>query len=344
MLEYEPVDKERTIKTRLEGQEVELSEKLGQHFLVEQEAIDRLSSSVITGAKVIEVGSGIGHVTESLSERAASVVGIEIDTRFQSILEDLQARNSKVRFVMKDAVKVSFNNLIERDEEAQVIANLPFHITEPFMYKLIDLPITNAVVMVGDNVAREFQESENSLGFGKMSLLSQTFFNTRVLGHFSRESFYPQPRTDATLLEFIPRDKRELEADSANYVFAYLFRNAEDCSLVRNDMKQALVQASQRADNGTLSKKETHRRNRARVNRQLKQLTKGYNASGDMSVFEDMYRKNGNIIISQSQALRVIEDMGIPERVLSRPFFSLDNQDIRNLTKSVRNYYHSRPQ
>ncbi len=102
------------------------------------------------------------------------------------------------------------------------------------MYKLIGLPISNAVLMLGDNVAREFQEPESSMGFGKLSLLGQTFFDSRVLAQVPREAFYPQPRTDAVLIEFDPKDKKEILANPANYVFAYLFRRANKFGLVIN--------------------------------------------------------------------------------------------------------------
>jgi len=331
---------EREILGRLESYFLEPSERLGQHFLINEGIIGGLSASVIVGSKVIEVGSGIGHVTEVLAQRAGSVIGIEIDKRFQPILEGIQERNKKVRFIFGDVLRVQLDSLIDRGEEAQVVANLPFHITEPFMHKLIDLPISNAVLMLGDSAAREFQEPESSMGFGKLSLLGQTFFESRVLAQVPREAFYPQPRTDAVVMEFNPKDRREIEANAADYVFAYLFRRAGRFGLVINDMKQALVEASQKGSNSDLSKRESHRRDRSNVRRELKQMLGEYNGSKDTSVFQNHNGgKRGGTIVSQSQALNVIGRMGIPESVLGKPFFRLDNQDIRELTVAVREFY-----
>ncbi len=333
------MSRERIVISQLEAEGIDLSERLGQHFLVDERVISELATTVIVGSKVIEVGSGIGHVTEALAQRAGSVVGIEIDKRFQPVLEDVQKRNSRIRFIFGDALRVQFGSLIGRDEEAQIIANLPFHITEPFMYKLIDLPITNAVLMLGDNVAREFQESEASMGFGKLSLLGQTFFDSRVLTQVPREAFFPRPRTDAVIMEFDPKDKREVQANPADYVFAYLFRRAGRYGLVVNDMKQALVEASQRGGGSDLSKRESHRRDRSNAKRELRQLLGEYNGSRDISVFGNSDRSRGGTIVSQSQALDVIGKMGIPESVLGKPFFRLDNQDVRELTAAVRGFY-----
>ncbi len=330
---------EQEILGSLESYSIEPAERLGQHFLIDERVIEGLSVSVIAGTKVIEVGSGIGHVTEALAQRAGSVIGIEIDKRFQPILESIQERDPKIKFIFGDALRVQFDSLIGRDEEAQVVANLPFHITEPFMYRLIDLPIANAVLMLGNNVAREFQESETNMGFGKLSLLGQTFFDSRVLAHVPREAFYPQPRTDAVIMEFDPKDKREVQASPADYVFTYLFRKAGKYGLVVNDMKQALIEASQRGGSSDLSKRESHRRDRSNAKRELRQLLGEYNGSRDISVFSNGNRGRGGAIVSQSQALDIIGKMGIPESVLGKPFFRLDNQDIRNLAAAVRGYY-----
>ncbi len=333
------MSRERIITSQLEAEGINLSERLGQHFLTDERIINELAASVIEGSKVIEVGSGIGHVTEALAQRAGSVIGIEIDKRFQPILEGIQERNPKIRFIFGDALRVRLDSLIERDEEAGVVANLPFHITEPFMHKLIDLPITNAVLMLGDNIARELQEPETSLGFGKLSLLGQTFFDYRILSQVPKSAFYPQPRTDAVVMEFNPKERREIESNPADYVFAYLFRKAGKFGLVVNDMKQALVEASQSGSGGDLTKRESHRRDRSNVKRELRQMLGEYNSSKEASIFNNHYRDRGRAITSQSQALEVIKRMGIPERVLKKPFFRLDNQDIRDLVAAIRGFY-----
>lgn len=333
------MNRERIITSQLEAEEINPSERLGQHFLIDERVIKSLSALVIAGSKIIEIGSGTGHVTEVLAQRAGSVVGIEIDKRFQPILEEIQERNSRIKFMFGDVLRIRLGSLIDRGEEAQVIANLPFHITEPFMHKLIDLPITNAILMLGDNVSRELQKSEAGMGFGKLSLLCQTFFDSRVLAQVQRKAFYPQPRTDAVVMELDPKNEREIEANPADYVFAYLFRRARKYSLVINDMKQALVEASQSGSGSDLSKRESHRRDRSNTKRDLRQMLDEYNSSRDISVFQNHNKGRGRVIISQSQALDVIGKMGIPERVLGKPFFRLDNQDVRDFAAAVRKFY-----
>lgn len=333
-------EREQYIKGVLETNDLRLSERIGQHFLVDQGTIDLIVASTLPGAKVIEVGSGIGHITEAIAQRASTVIGIEIDRRFQPALEEVKDRNQNVQFVIKDALYVPFGSMIDKGEEVQIVANIPFHITEPLLQRLIDLPISNAVLIVGDNTASEFQESEGSPTFGKMSLLAQTFFDVRELARISRDYFSPPPRTEASLIVLEPKRKREIESNPATYIFASLFRKAGKYGLVKNDVKQAIVEVEQNAGTRTLSKQERHQKIRADVNRELRQLMLEYR-QGERTVTSsgssDDPRRNK--VLSQSQAIEVIRKMGIPDSVLDKPFSKLDNNDILQLVRAVRSYY-----
>jgi len=331
------MEAEGSIKQELSFTALRPSEKIGQHFLVDKEAINLLVNLTDSNAHVLEIGSGVGHITEILSKRARFITGIEIDKRFQPMLEKIQGRNKNISFIMKDATKVDFKSIVNGNEEFQIIANLPFHITEPFMYKLIDLPFKNAILLLGDSIVREFQEDEDSLSFGKMSLLSQTFFETRIIKKVPKTSFYPQPRTDAYILELVPKNKVEIEANKQSFIFAELFRKANKHGLVINDIKQSLVDFDNYNNQRTLSKKEFHQRNRAKIKKEMRRLVQDYNLNGSFNV-EKNTEKEG-LVLSQSKALEVINKMQIPESILLKPFSRLDNQDIRDLTKRVRAFF-----
>jgi len=104
-------------------------------------------------------------------------------------------------------------------------------------------------------------------------------------------------------------------------------------------MKQALIDASQRGGGGNLSKRESHRRDRSNIKKELRQMISEYNGSRDVSTLSNYDRGRGGTIVSQAQALDIVRKMGIPENVLGKPFFRLDNQDIRVLTALVREFY-----
>lgn len=338
-MEKEYTGEENDIKKSLLVSKLKLSEKLGQHFLIDQKAIRTLTESVLPGARVIEVGSGIGHVTKALIPKAGEVTGIEIDKRFQDILNEVQKKNPHIKFIIKDALQVDFKSLITPGEETQIIANLPFHITEPFLQKLIDLPISNALLLVGDNIAREIRETEKSLSFGKMSLLAQTFFEVRTVSEIPKSAFYPQPRTDTAIIELSPKNKNAINKNPADYIFASLFRKSGKFGLVANDMKQALIETKENLNNGVLSKKESHKRTRINIRQELRSFREDYNYNNKISSSRGNDSKNDDITNSQSHAMGIIKRMNIEKSILEKPFFRLDNQEIRQLAQSVRSFY-----
>lgn len=167
-----------------------------------------------------------------------------------------------------------------------------------------------------------------------MSLLAQTFFAARQLYTVSRHSFYPPPRTDSILVELVPNEMQEIVVNPSKYVFAQLFMTALRHPLVVNIMKEALVEASERAFRGTLDKRDSWQRSRAVFRRQSRSWINEYNRTGEISV-DDGEGERGEII-SQDQALRKIDRMGIDDSILRKPFLRLDNQDVRELVTGVR--------
>lgn len=315
---------------QLQGSNLRMNEGLGQNFLTNFDVISQISNHVTIGNRVIEVGSGIGQVTKALAQRAGSVVGIEIDRRLQPYLEEVASDDPKISFVYGDVLKMDLSRFIPRNGGAQLIANLPFHITEPFLYKLVDLPIDDALLLLGDNSAREFEENEYSLSFGKMSLVAQTFFQTNTVMNIDRSDFYPQPRTDACLVKFDPKTRKEIASNPPDFIFAELIRRQSKNGLVLNDIKQAIVDLSTSSIGTSRSKQEFHQNERSSVKRDLKRMIFSYERE------EESQKGRAS---SQSQAIRIIEKMGIPNSALEKPFSRLDNQDIRELAKGVRQYY-----
>ncbi len=308
-------------------------EGMGQNFLVDDGYLEILASRVSRGATVIEVGSGPGNLTGLLAQRAEKVIGLEIDRQFQPLLDRVQAEHKNVEIVYTDAVRSidRYTGGFHPFSDVQIVANLPFHITEPFLTKTIGLGVSEITLLLGDKVAEEITESPDSLGFGKLSLLAQTFYDTSTIASVPRDAFYPQPRTGTSIVAFYPKSKREINSSRSNAIFARLFKNASKSGLVINEIKQALVE--QGSGHGTLDKHESHQRDRAEVRRALR----------DMREFGDYGRGNGDrrdgLILSQSHALDMISRMGIPDSTLRKPFSRYDNQEIREIALAVRKYF-----
>ncbi len=321
---------EPLIHKRLQEYEISPNENLGQHFLFDDNAINTIVSQVGRGNSVLEVGPGLGQLTEALARKATQVVAIEVDTKFRPLLNDLFPRNSNVSVFYGDVTKQDLSRFVSKHGDTQVVANLPFHITEPFMGQLVGLPIDSAVLLLGERAVHEFNQSEQSLSFGRLSLLSQTFFNVSGVARISSYSFYPQPRTDCVVIRLDPKSKKEIYSNPADFIFAELFRKEKKHAPVINDLKQALVDLKT-SPLGSSSKQEFHQRQRSDTRRMLRRMTQTLNFSNASQGEEK--------VASQSQALRTIDQMGLSGSVLNKQFHALDNQDIRELTQAVRGLY-----
>ena len=169
---------EPEIYSRLKEKDIFLSERLGQHILVDEDVLNIFANQVDLGSNVLEIGSGPGNFTEKIAGRANRIVGIEIDRKFQPFLDEIQSVCSNVKIIYKDAMTVDFKKIVKGDflrEEWQIASNLPFHISEPFLTKIADLPIKDAFLIVGDQLARKMQIKIVLRGIRTQRRLMQVF-------------------------------------------------------------------------------------------------------------------------------------------------------------------------
>ncbi|MBU0570364.1 methyltransferase domain-containing protein [Patescibacteria group bacterium] len=154
------MSQELDIRSKLEQENIFLTERLGQHMLIDGRILDMVVNQVSEGSNVLEVGSGPGNLTKRIASRAKKVVGIEIDPKFQPLLNEIESAHPNVEIVYGDVLSVNFGKIIKsRSEETvwQIVSNLPFHISEPFLSQIADLPIENAILIVGEQLANRMQ-------------------------------------------------------------------------------------------------------------------------------------------------------------------------------------------
>ena len=315
---------ESEIRAKLEDRDIFLSENIGQHILVDKGAISAFVGQIEHGANVLEIGSGPGNLTEGIARKARKVVAIEIDQRFKPLLDDVQISHSNVEVIYKDAISLNFGKIVKTGflrGDWQVASNLPFHISEPFMQKLIDIPIESAVLIIGDQLARRMQiDNPDDPEFTKLSLLTQTFFEPSLISRLGRNLFYPQPRTDAAIVVLNPREKREFESNPGQAILRNLFLTER-----RNPTVLKVIKDSRRGEgnHSLMSKPESHRYDRRQSRQQLRQMARnlqyGYSESekqGDTG--------NGEV-----------NKLNLPGELLNKPFSRLDNQDIRTLARAL---------
>lgn len=321
------------IDRRMRDIDVLPNEKIGQHFLVNQDAIDLLVQTVNQGGIVIEVGSGPGHITERLAESASRVYGIEIDRRYRPLLDSIAAAHPNVTVMYEDALRVDFQRLLPRRgaEEGQIIASLPYHITEPFVQQISPLRLASVTLVVGKRYADSLTSSPNFGGLGRLSLLTSTFFYVVTLATIQKDAFFPVPRTDSAMVQLVPKDLQEIGSDRRSTIFRSLFLNSRQNSTLRKGLKDGF-DAYEQVRDGIGSKKERNHRSRRGIKLRLREVTALVNTS--RSGFSETDRVDSIIALS-GKSRTAIGKLNLPESVLDKPFSKLDNAELTMLYKAL---------
>lgn len=325
-----------TVLKRLDSLGIKPNENLGQHFLVDDETIKVLQDMVIPGNTVIEVGSGVGQLTEALAGKASRVVTIELDRRYKPVLQEISSSHPNIEFLLADALTIPLENYISgnnEEPETQIVSSLPFHISEPFLHKIIGLPFYDIVLVVGDRLGYALTDKE---GVTKLSILARTFFETEIIMEVDKKKFYPIPRTNSVIVRLIPKTESDFRSDRKTFILRRLFLTAKSSPLVKNCIKEALIDFKEESGADTLSKKELHRRNRRQTREDLRGISQDYNTT---SSSQNVPNEEENEIVvnklTQNEARNIINQMGIPEAILEKPLEQLNNEELKILYNSL---------
>ena len=268
------------------------------------------------------------------------MVAIEIDSRFAPVLESVAAQHHNVSVVIGDALHIDYNHYFPSKkksqraeaEEVQIVASLPFHISEPFMSLITHFPLASVVLVVGDKLAAEIQAREKNSYFGRLSLLAEAFFEVIKLRDIPKSDFYPVPRTDASLIELTPLESSEVSGSRRRYILRKLFLTERKSPLVKNVLKETLIVWERVRHSANLSKEGTNRRDRRNVRANLRQLT---NPRGGEAISSAEDGRRRPVALTQNEARSLIVQMGLPEPLLSKPFSQLNNQELVLLSKAL---------
>lgn len=182
--------------------------KFGQNFLIDSNVLE----SIIRGAEitkddfVLEIGPGIGTMTQYLCEAARQVVAVEIDKMLIPILEDTLSEYDNVEVINQDVLKVDIKSLAEEKNNGKpikVVANLPYYITTPIIMGLFEsgVPIDSITIMVQKEVADRMQTGPGSKDYGALSLAVQYYAIAKVILNVSATCFMPRPNVDSAVIK-----------------------------------------------------------------------------------------------------------------------------------------------
>lgn len=208
-----------------------LSKSLGQNFITDRGVIEDIISGCGAGPEdlVIEIGPGIGVLTDAAAEAAAKVVAIEIDDKLIPILQKTLAHRDNVEIVHQDVLKTDINGIIAREREAGsftgdavIIGNLPYYITTPIIMKLLEEGVDAAsiTIMMQKEVADRIKAVPGSKAYGALSVAVQYHCGIEQVAAVPKEVFVPRPKVDSAVLKLTLRDEKPVELVDEKTFFA----------------------------------------------------------------------------------------------------------------------------
>ncbi|GHU41330.1 ribosomal RNA small subunit methyltransferase A [Clostridia bacterium] len=181
--------------------------KYGQNFLIDTHIIDKILQAAHVDKEdfVLEIGPGIGTLTQALCENAKTVLAVEIDKDLIPILEDTLQDYDNLTLINQDVLKLNLMQVIQEQNNGRpikVVANLPYYITTPILMELLEskLPVESITVMVQTEVAQRIQIGPGSKEYGALSLAVQYYAEPRLITHVSPGCFLPKPNVGSAVL------------------------------------------------------------------------------------------------------------------------------------------------
>lgn len=190
--------------------DIKMSKKLGQNFLIKRGIVDEIvhAAELTPGEPVLEVGPGIGTLTQGLAQSGADVTAIELDRRLLEVLDTTLASYDNVRIVHGDVLKLDVATIMNH-KPFKVVANLPYYITTPIIMSLLEskLPIERLVVMVQKEVALRMVAKPGTKDYGALSVAVQYYTEPDIVLDVPPKSFLPAPAVTSSVIRCVLRDK-----------------------------------------------------------------------------------------------------------------------------------------
>ena len=200
--------------------------KFGQNFLINPSVLEDIISEadVTEDDMVLEIGPGIGTMTQYLCEAARQVIAVEIDTNLIPILQDTLSEYDNVKVINEDILKVDINalaNEYNNGKPIKVVANLPYYITTPIIMGLFEshVPIDSITIMVQKEVADRMQEGPGSKEYGALSLAVQYYSTPEIVVNVPPSCFMPQPKVGSAVIKLTRHEKPPVDVDDEKLMF-----------------------------------------------------------------------------------------------------------------------------
>ena len=235
--------------------------KYGQNFLIDTHVLDKIinAAEITEEDFVLEIGPGIGTMTQYLASRAREVFAVEIDRALIPILEDTLSDFKNVTILNEDILKVDIRKLAEEHNQGKpikVVANLPYYITTPIIMGLFEekVPVESITVMVQKEVADRMQTGPGSKDYGALSLAVQYYASPYIVANVPPNCFMPRPKVGSAVIRLSRHEKPPVEVKDSSLMFRIIrasfnqrrktlvngLKNAGDLDFTKEEIERAV--------------------------------------------------------------------------------------------------------
>ncbi|WP_173918023.1 16S rRNA (adenine(1518)-N(6)/adenine(1519)-N(6))-dimethyltransferase RsmA [Halobacillus sp. Marseille-Q1614] len=265
-------------KEILETYGFSFKKSLGQNFLIDVNILKNIieHAGIDKQAGAIEIGPGIGALTEQLAEHAGKVVAFEIDQRLIPILEDTLSDYDHVNIINQDILEADVIQVMKENfaegQPVKVVANLPYYITTPILMKLLmdRLPVDSITVMIQKEVAERMAAGPNTKSYGSLSIAVQYYTEAEIAMNVPKTVFMPQPNVDSSVLHLKMRAEPPVKVEDEEFFFDLVkatfgqrrktlmnnlsrhFKNEMDKQEIRTRLEAAEIDPSRRGESLTM--------------------------------------------------------------------------------------------
>ena len=216
---------QRTIEV-IKKYEFCFQKKFGQNFLIDGHVLDKIiaGAGVTKDDMVLEIGPGIGTMTQYLAEAAGKVVAVEIDRNLLPILQETLADYDNVKVIHADVLSLDLEKLVQEENGGRpikVVANLPYYITTPIIMALFEqhVPLANVTVMVQKDVAARMKSGPGSKDYGALSLAVQYYAEPYIVANVPCNCFMPRPNVDSAVIRLTRYEEPPVQVKDEKMLF-----------------------------------------------------------------------------------------------------------------------------
>lgn len=261
--------------------------KFGQNFLIDTHVLDKIiqAADITKEDLVLEIGPGIGTMTQYLAAAARQVIAVEIDRNLIPILSDTLSEYDNVTIMNEDILKLDIVQLVKEENDGRpikVVANLPYYITTPIIMGIFEnhVPVESITVMVQKEVADRMQTGPGNKDYGALSLAVQYYAKPYIVANVPPNCFMPRPKVGSAVIRLTRHERPPVDVVDEKLMFNIIRASF-------NQRRKTLVNGLNNSDKLEVSKEA--------ISKAVEQLGKGAGVRGETLTLEEFARLSNDI-------------------------------------------------